>query len=271
MKLLRITILICLIILGIYINTYAHVKIGVIDTGFSRKFDFQNMVGEGYNYVSENTDVTDNIGHGTFVTNIILKHTKNAEIIPLKCVEKNIYTDPKYLLSAIYDAVDLFECDVLNISRSMLDTKEIREAIDYALDNGVIIVAAAGNDGEFEYKKDRIYYPAGYDRVVGVGSVDANNVVSSFSQKNSSVFVVARGEDVYSYTNDGKYKKDSGTSFSAPYISAVAAMKKSENPDITPDEFKEYLQSITTDLGKEGYDTEYGHGLINIQNYQFER
>ena len=111
-----------------------------------------------------------------------------VRLVPLKCFDDKT-TNVSVICKAIYGAVDDFGCDVINMSFGLMeDSIALKEAIDYAAGKGVIIVAAVGNDGTEE-----LCYPAAYDNVIGVGSVDKNEGVSSVSQHNKSVFITAPG------------------------------------------------------------------------------
>lgn len=235
-------------------NLDRSVRVGIIDSGVSK---ISENVLDGFNYLDNSTDTTDYKGHGSMIAGIILDIAPDAEIIPLKCTELNRITDNSSIIMAIYKAIDDFHCDVINISIGMPDSKELKTAVDYAVHNGAIVVAAAGNDGEISYKKGKVYYPAGYENVVGVGSVDEKGVVSGFSQRNKSVFIAALGES-------GKY---AGTSFSAARISGAAAIAKSINKTINASLFMECLKAASVDCGDEGYDTSYGNGILDMEIY----
>ena len=128
------------------------------------------------------------------------------------------------------------------------------------MSKGVIVVSTVGNEGDATYN-----YPGAYEDVIAVGSVDKNMNVSSFSNKNDSVFVVAPGEDVYSLgTLPFTVYKSSGTSFSAPFVSGLAAMLKEKYPQMGQKDFGEILKASSKDLGEPGYDTSYGYGLIQV-------
>ena len=204
--------------------------------------------------MEDNTDVTDNKGHGTKIAQIISDIVPGAELIALKCTEHNQNNDNSAIIKAIYKAVDEYHCDVLNISIGMPDTEELKKAVDYAVGRGCIIVSAVGNDGEISYKKGKVYYPAGYEDVVGVGAVDENNTVCEYSQKNNSVFVTAESVE--------------GTSFAAAKITGAAAVAKQFDKRITPTLFMEFLQESAQDCGDAGYDTSYGHGVLGFDAFQ---
>ncbi len=253
------------------------IRVGVIDTGATHSDLEQNLLikeGEKYlahNYINGSTDTTDNVGHGTYVSGIIAAEANNeyitgianrAKIIPLKCFDKNASTKVSMIADAIYDAVDVCKCDVINLSFGMAESstsKTLRLSVEHAINNGCIVVASAGNDGD-----SKIYYPAKYDGVIGVGSIDEQKQLSYFSQRNETVDFVAPGSRIESLVT-AKFKDTSGTSFSAPHISALAAIAKCIDKDITPKGFEDILKETATDLGDEGYDTSFGYGLVNAE------
>lgn len=225
------------------------VRVGIIDSGVNA---INGNVLEGLNFLEKSTDTTDKKGHGTTIASIISVIAPNAKIIPLKCTELNQINDNSAIITAIYKAVDDFDCDVINVSIGMPDSEELKAAIDYAVNKGAIIVSAVGNDGELSYKASKVYYPAGYENVVGVGSVDENNVASGFSQKNNSVFVVTSS-------------KEQGTSFAAAKISGAAAIAKSFNKQMSVLHFMKYVKEASIDMGNEGYDVSYGNGVLDFE------
>ena len=242
------------------------VRIAVIDSGCSLVGDIDKNVDNGYNYINQNTDTTDNVGHGTFVSGIIASQSNGisykSKIIPLKCFDTGVTTTVSDIIGIVYDAVDIYNCDVINMSIGFTGySTKLARAITYATSNGVIVVSAVGNDGEATK-----YYPAAYDNVIGVASVNKNKEYSEFSQFNNSVFVCAPGEDLESLSIES-YTYNSGTSFAAPHVTAMAAIAKCIDDDISVNKFKELLIDSSTDLGASGYDIHYGYGLINIKEF----
>ncbi len=246
------------------------VKIALIDSGVHPHPDIKDRILQGYNYVDENTDVTDNIGHGTFVSGIIAANstengisgvTNCVSIVPLKCFENGFTTTLSVISQAIYDAVDVYDCDIINMSLGTTSkSSTLKAAIDHANSKGTIVVAAVGNKNSTYYN-----YPAAYDNVIGVGSVDFDNVRSWFSQYNDSVFITAPGENVWSTSIEDTYWLNEGTSFSTPLVTSTVAIMMNIDEDITYDEICTYLKSSATDLGDDGYDVKYGYGLLNIE------
>lgn len=251
------------------------ITIGIIDSGLipnHEDINYENIK-PGYNFMEDSTDTSDTYGHGSFITGIIAAQRDNgvgingiadsATIVPLKCFE-NKNSTLNYALDAIQSAVDDYHCDIINLSWGIKSNSEfLKEKIDYAIQKGVIVIAAVGNS-----YSNTLYYPAAFDSVIGVGSVGQSYQVSAFSQKNESVFICAPGESVVSISKDSEdsYKAGNGTSYAAPYVTATAALLKSLNYDMTVEDLKNILINSSKDLGPDGYDTSYGYGLLNIQD-----
>lgn len=259
-----------------------NILIGVIDSGVSKHKDITKNLMQGYNVTDDSTDTTDSTGHGTFVSGIIAAQANNsfacaglaynAKIVPLKCFE-GATTQTSYLVSAIYKAVDTYNCKIINISAgTSKPSQSLQEAVEYATDKGTIIVAASGNHGNKDQNGKVIIntpnYPAAYDCVVSVGAVDENNNIASFSNYDEYVTVVAPGKDVislYIENDESLAAYSDGTSFAAPFVTAAAAICLNMSPNITPAEFIEILKQTSTDLGETGRDDFYGYGLLNME------
>jgi len=250
-------------------ETYGNdIKIAVIDSGCFEHEDLKNNLLEGKNYLTGTTDVTDNNGHGTHVSGIIAAEMNDigiigvapkAKIVPLKCFAPSHDTYVEDILDAIYDAVDVYGCKIINMSWGLKnDDPFLQEAIDYADIKGVILVAAVGN-----YGSTTMYYPAAYKNVIGVSSVGIEKNKSSFAQYNKSVLVTASGEKVKSTYKDGNYQVLQGTSQAAPMVSGLAAVALSMNENLTSEEFRQLLIETAEDLGEEDYDVKFGYGLVN--------
>lgn len=257
----------------------------------------------GTNYLvrpgnSDRHNTSDEIGHGTFVSSVIADSNMglapSVTLIPLKCFGSSTTTLAE-IIEAVYDAVeeirdengeiidndldgypDNYACDVLNLSFGYQKSNhpaniqlqdQMEKAIQYALDKGVIVVASAGNlnRGAISTGNDTYFYPASQDGVISVGSVDTDSIIAGSSVQNDKVFLTAPGASVYGldYKTD-TYRTDSGTSFSAPAVTAAAALALSLDPDMTNMRFQEFLQFTATDLGSPERDNAYGYGLLNL-------
>ena len=240
-----------------------NVKVAVIDTGFLGKAS--NAL-EGYNYLDGNTDTTDNTKtlHGTIVSALIASPygvAGDAQFVPLKCFDEGHDTLVSELLDAVEDAVDVYGCDVINMSFTFTGEKDslavrlFHEKVKYAAEKGVILVASVGNDED-----STLNYPAAYDEVIGVGSVNENGEWSTFSNYNESVFVVAPGEDIPIFGGLA-----SGTSFSAPHVSGLAAVAKCMDDSVDGEQFANILAETAVRVDDKEYDTYYGYGIIDCE------
>lgn len=255
------------------------VKIAVIDSGINASHsDFnQTNILQGYNCIpgTKNVnDCSDNVGHGTMVAGIIAAQTdnelgisgmaSNAQIIPIKITDK-ITLNISNILAGIEKAIDT-DCDIINMSfgANGLDNDAmatLKELIDKAEEKGIIVIAAVGNTGHID---NAMNYPAGFDNVIGVGSVNESLTVSDFSQRNNSVFVTAPGNNITSISNSGGIESSNGTSFSTPIVTAVTAIIKEICPNYSLQDIKKLLMDTSTDAGANGYDVKYGYGILNV-------
>ncbi len=236
----------------------------------------------------------DQKGHGTFVASQIAAKTGNSvgisgvadgvNLMILRCIAANSSkTFPSnsamdsgsgsaaVVASAIRYAADN-GADIINLSLGSSNAGSgvtLSDALAYASDKGVIIVAAAGNAGS-----TAVYYPAGNEKVIGVGSVDSSLERSSFSQYNSSMDVTAPGGMVFGadiYANGtgtalaASYAAGSGTSYAAPIVSGLAAVVKQYNKALNHDDFMSLLAVSSTDKGTAGKDNYYGYGVVSAE------
>jgi len=232
------------------------------------------------------SQVTDDFGHGTHVSGIIGAAASNAQgiagvsfgakIMPVKVLDANGMGTVAGLAAGIRYAADN-GAKVVNMSLGFEDySQTLQDAIDYAYGKGVVVVAAAGNDGGYNAPTtpSPLSYPAADNHVIGVGSTDPEDLVSYFSSHNSSVDISAPGEYIYSTLptyhvplNDYDYLMNydylDGTSMASPHVAGVAALMLSANPALTPAQVETYLRRGAEDKGAPGRDDFYGAGRLN--------
>ncbi|WP_170065576.1 S8 family serine peptidase [Clostridium vincentii] len=249
-----------------------NVTIAVIDSGINYNHeDLKGMILDGgYNFYNNSTDVYDDNGHGTGVAGIINANSNNSKgivglqsnmpikILPLKTSDSNGWSYLSDMLRAVEYAIEK-DVDVINLSMGSSYYSEIEnEEIQKAINNGIVVVASAGNDGDSSYE-----YPASYDNVIAVGATDQNNNKAGFSNYNNKVSLSAPGQNILTTNLSGGYSYYSGTSFSTPIVSAMVAIIKSVRPDLSPQEIKSILQNNSLDLGTVGRDNYFGYGKVD--------
>lgn len=173
------------------------------------------------------------------------------------------------ITAAIYHAVNN-GADVINMSLGGPgNSQSTQTAIDYAHAKNVIVCASSGNGkinketGLYEYL-DVMKYPASCSHVVSVANVDSSNNRYQSSVYNAAVDLAAPGTLIYNCLLSNTYGKCTGTSMSAPMVSAGMAMVRAILPDATADTVEGVLNSTATDLYSSGKDIYTGFGLINL-------
>lgn len=253
------------------------IRIAFLDSGISLKHLDPSRVEAGENLVFPWRDTVDRIGHGTATAGIVLGSEElglpslcpEAVAVPLVCYDRypsgvRAQGDGETMARAIRLAVDRYDCRIINISMGMTeDAPALREAVEYALAQGTIIVSAVGNQNETA--PERVYYPAAYDGVIGVGAADGEQA-ADFSQRHN-VDVLAQGVDLPTATNrnSAKAQTRSGTSFSCAVVSGLCAAIWAAEPELSADEVRERLYAAAKDVGEPGFDTDSGWGIVSTQ------
>jgi len=242
------------------------VLVAIIDSGIG--YDHPdlaaNYVALGYDWVNNDTDPMDDNGHGTHCAGIIAAAINNSvgiaglaqvRVMAEKALDSGGHGWSWDIAKAIRHAVDQGANILSNSWGSSENSKLIHDAVEYAYDNGVLIVAAAGND-----PTSRKNYPAAYDEVIAVTAIDQNLDPASFTSFGDWVELAAPGVDIYSTVPWG-YESWSGTSMACPHVSGVAALIWSCFPSMTRDQVRAQLRYSSQDLGAVGFDNYYGYGL----------
>lgn len=242
----------------------------------------------GWDFVHGHHVPWDDYGHGTFVTGLIAATpdngigiaglAPNARIMNLKVLDGEGRTTSSRLARAIAYAVDN-GARIINLSVGGPGLSELeRRAVDYAADQGVLVVVAAGNAGA----ATDTFGPAALERALVVGAVDRRSRRSVYSNQGRAVDLAAPGDDLVSlrarYTNinsalgrslgdsitpsNRNYLVSSGTSFAAPLVTALAAVIVGTEPDITLDGLRRRLTQSARDIEVPGVDFATGYGLL---------
>lgn len=264
--------------------------IAIIDTGVDMEHpDIKNKIkSRGKDFVNDDDDATDDNGHGTHVAGIAAADTNNSEgiagvswnckILPAKAIDQDGSGWDYDVADGIRWAADN-GADVINLSAGQ-DTPSmtLEQALSYAYDKNVVIVAAAGNDGL------AVYYPAAYDDYcLAVAATNYNDERVTFGNTNGDwesnygpeIDVAAPGERIVSlvptwYFGPGSfpYGWGYGTSAAAPHVAGLAALIKSIKPHLKPAEIMNVIRYATDDVNSSSYpgkDDYLGYGRINME------
>jgi hypothetical protein len=231
----------------------------------------KNLPCYGYNYLDGNTNLEDDVGHGTHVAGIIAANRNTIgiagaadpriKIMPVKVLNSQVsgfVYNGKLITDVIADAM-IFAikngAEVINLSLGwpkLIDTAKVRQAFQMAEDNNVLVIAASGNN-----TKDLPTYPCSYENVVCVGAIDNRGELAEFSNYGAKVDVVAPGEYIVSTIprklesrtlRIANYDVKRGSSQAAPYVTAAVATLKLINPGLSNDKVRSLLFQSTNSV-----------------------
>ena len=256
-------------------NLGAGVKVAIIDTGLDLYHpalkDNLTSDNEWRDFVDDDNvpqeEPGTHLGHGTSVAGIILQVAPEVTLLPIRALGVDGTGDLIDVVRAI-DWAMLMGADIINLSLgSNADLKTLKEMLKLAKKKELVIVASVGNQGDNE-----VEFPARYKKeVVNVGSVDRDDVKSSFSSYGKNLEVFAPGEDLYSLAPDSQIAVWSGTSFAAPIVTGAVALALGEADDkkVKVKELDKYISETAEDIskrrGNQGYKKEeLGKGRLNI-------
>ena len=252
--------------------------VGVIDSGINAAHEdlagksiepcYSALTGAG----TLASGCADDHGHGTHVSGTIAASANNRKGIAGAAPNAKLYmckslrsdgtgyvADAVACMNDMVAKRDSYKIRVLSMSLGAEGTSETEQAaVDNAWNNGVLVVAAAGNDGD-----TTVIYPAGYASAVSVAATDRNDARAAFSNANPDVELSAPGAAVLSTVRSGGYEAWSGTSMATPHAAAVAALL-SHKSGKTGQALRDALASSVDDLGPSGRDPEFGFGRVNL-------
>ncbi len=255
-----------------------NVVVGVVDSGADLDHpDLEANIVAGTSFVSASPD--DDRGHGSHVSGILAGVANNggiigvapeAKIMPVKVLNYQGASSSYIVAQGITWAADN-GADIINASLgSKYNSSTVYNAVSYAYNRGILIVAAAGNCGDGNYYlngcdyPDQPVYPAALSQVVAVASTNAADAHVSSSNEGSYVELAAPGYNVYS-TLIGSYGYGTGTSMASPHVAGLAALIWSQQPGWSHEQVRAHLRNTAVDLGTAGWDDQFGYGRINAQ------
>ena len=240
----------------------ANVTVAVIDSGVDVKHpELANAIAGSFDALGskEGPHV-----HGTGIAGAIVSHARlmgsapAARILAIRALAAapNGGESTSFVILKALDYAAAHGAQIVNMSFAGPNDPLIERGISAAVAKGIVMVAAAGNAGA----KSPPLYPAANRNVIAVGATDARDRLFAASNRGGHIAVSAPGVDIFLPAPDEKYQMASGTSFSAAYISGLAALLLERNPALKPDEVRAILMKTARDLGAPGRDDLFGAG-----------
>ncbi len=259
--------------------TGSGVKVCIVDTGVDDTHPALNPLVAEHDFVNNDPDATDDHGHGTHVAGIVAS---------TDATYKGVAYGSSLMAAKVLDATGSgFSSDVIAgidwcvangakiISMSLgggaftstCDSDPLAQASNNAVNNGVVVFAASGNNGFL----NAIATPACGSKVIAVGAVDKNDGRTAFSNEGTKLDLVAPGVSIVSTVPTSScqlcsttgFRSLSGTSMATPHASGIASLLLQANSFLSPKEVRDFLRETTKDLGVVGFDTIYGYGRVD--------
>jgi type VII secretion-associated serine protease mycosin len=269
-------------------TTGAGATVAVVDTGVQA--DHEDLTGSvlpGWDAIADAPGATtDPNGHGTHVAGIVAAGASNGRggagaapgvrILPVRVLDAEGAGWLSDILQGITWSVD-HGADVVNLSLGGTSGgSAYRSVLQHAHDQGVVVVAAAGNEAG---EGNPVVYPAADPSAIAVGALTPGGDRASFSNYGSYLDLAAPGQDILApcpaagstclssrqrgWTAPAGYARLSGTSMAAPFVSAAAALLVTAHPDLDPDAVKALLEHSAQDAGSLGWDPQFGAGVVD--------
>lgn len=258
--------------------------LSIVDTGVDTNHpDLAAKLLPGYNTVDDNDSMSDGNGHGTHCAGIAAAITNNGvgvagvapnvKILPIKVLSDSGSGSYASVAAGIIKAADM-GAKVISMSLGgPSNSQSITDAVNYALSKDAMLIAAMGNSGHGSDANPRPIksYPAAVPGVMSVGATDKSDAIARFSQAGEWNSITAPGVNIlatfptHSSGMPGTdYGAISGTSMATPAVAGLAALVRSQFPQLNAKQTEEHIEATADDLGPEGYDILFGHGRINV-------
>jgi hypothetical protein len=253
------------------------VKVAVVDNAIQTTHpDLAANMLAGYDASDLDNDPNppnDSFSHGTHVAGIVSAVTNNSigiaaaannrvKILPIKATPDNgnpngIYTGYEGIQWAIDNNANIISLSWGGGGYSQIE----QDIIDQAHAQGIVVLAAAGNENN-----EVLSYPASYNHVISVASVDDNDAKSSFSSYGTSVDISAPGRGILSTIPTNQYASFNGTSMATPLVASICGYLLSGYPTLTPDEVEQLIKKTSDDISMQNptFNNKLGAGRINM-------
>lgn len=204
------------------------------------------------------------VGHGTHVSGTVLQVAPDAMILPIKVLDSDGVGDAFALTAGIFHAVDV-GADVINLSlSSTYDSLAVQAAVEFAEEQDVVVVAAAGNGD----RDQPVEYPAGTASVISVAATTDDGDKAEFSNYNADVDISAPGVDLASAYPEEQYATASGTSMATALVSGTVALMLEAELGTDSASYSDLLADTSGpfDLSDDSLDGNLGAGVLDIDS-----
>ena len=240
------------------------IKVAILDSGIDRRNS--NLDGVQIQEIDLIGGSDMSRGHGTAIASIIAGNEKgqlglspSASLLSIRVLDSQGEGDSFTVAKGIIKAADQ-GAQVINLSLGGSSGGTVlKNAIEYAHQKGAVVVAAVGNEGV-----EGVSYPAKFEKVIGVTSVDSNGRQSSFANYGEGVDIAAPGVGVFTAWENEEMVSFSGTSTATAFVSGALAAELSKNPNLSSDQVLDIIYKYSNESEKPGFDQYTGNGILNI-------
>lgn len=235
------------------------IKVAILDTGINTNSNDIDLAG-GVSFVEGCSEYSDDNGHGTKMASVLASNLNSiglvgfapdVDLYSVKVLDKDGVGRYSAVLNGVEWAIDN-NIDIITMSFGSDEYSEsIHQAVKKAEENGILIVASAGNTGNAS-----LYYPAAFPSVIAVGATDENDKIATFSNYGNGLDILAPGVNIDTYDLQGNSFVAEGTSIAAQEVAGVAALLKSVDPKLSANQLKDLL------YGKKTKDQEHSKPML---------
>ncbi len=256
------------------------VVVAIIDSGVDTTHpDLKAKLVPSWNTLDKNDNPKDDHGHGTHCAGIATAIADNGEgiagvapgvgLMSVKVLDAKGRGSDATIAEGVVWAAD-HGAKVMSMSLGLYKrSKVLEDALQYALDKDVVLVASAGNNNAENDHQSAPHLPSTHPGVIEVAATDAKDQKARFSNFGKTVSVAAPGVDIlstlptYNVGRDLNYGLMSGTSMASPFVAGLAGLVRSQFPNLKQAEVKAHIEKMADDLGNKGFDPYFGNGRVN--------
>lgn len=244
--------------------TGSGVRVAILDSGISTHSDL--TIRGGASFVPGEPTTADLNGHGTHVAGTVAALNNSIGVIGVApsadlYAVKVLGANGRGSVSGIAQGLEWAAANNMHIANMSLGSDApsttLERAVNYATSQGVLVIAATGNNGS-----GSVGYPARYANAMAVGATDQNNRRANFSQYGTGIDIVAPGVNVQSTYPGNRYVSMNGTSMATPHVAGAAALVKQRYPSWNATQIRNHLKNTATNLGNS---SQFGSGLVNAE------